>query len=151
MIYKGTFLFALLALFMACSSGPDFPSLDFLEGEWKVDGEERYEVWEKKGDYHMEGYGYIIDDASRNKVITENLSIKIDGDKLLYGATVPDQNEGETIHFTYNAAVTDRISFENLTHDFPKKIQYGTPKDGKMHIWLLGENDQGFDYDVIMQ
>lgn len=153
MIYKTLLSFTVIAL-LSCTPGPEIPSVDFLVGSWKVDEKEQFEVWEKNADNYFEGYAYVIDRTTPlepQEVITETLVIKIEEGELIYEATVHSQNGGEGIKFTHNPEVKDRLSFENLNHDFPQKIQYEKPKNGKMHVWVLGPNDEGFDYDMILQ
>lgn len=121
----------------------------FLQGTWKMESKENYETWELVNDHELKGTSYIIRGGKKNTA--EYLSIKIAGDKTVYTAIVPNQNEGKPIDFVLNTAVKNKFSFENLNHDFPKKIQYTKLDDKTLFVEVLGDNDQGFSYKMIKQ
>ncbi|MFD0878250.1 MULTISPECIES: DUF6265 family protein [Pseudomonadati] len=121
----------------------------FLEGTWKIEGKETYEVWKKNADGTMEGYSYKM--KAGEKVITEHLTLKMIDGKLTYQARVPNQNNGETITFVLNTNVKDLLSFENLSHDFPKKIQYKALDAQTIAVSILGNGDKGFRYKIVKQ
>ncbi|SFH35960.1 DUF6265 family protein [Pedobacter insulae] len=123
--------------------------LRFLAGTWKIENKESYETWTIKNDNALEGSSYKVKNGI--KVVGELLSIKINGDKISYAAKVLNQNNGQTIEFVLNRAVKDKLSFENLAHDFPKKIQYVKKNDSTLFVSVLGENDKGFSYNLIKQ
>lgn len=123
--------------------------VDFLTGTWKIVGKEQYEVWEIAKNKQLSGYSYKL--VENEKVITETLSIKTTGNNLIYEATVPDQNEGKTIQFTLNKEIKAYLSFENLEHDFPKKIQYKRINDNEIEVTVSGGEGEGFSYRQIKQ
>ncbi len=120
-----------------------------MVGTWKMEGKEQYEVWETNKNKELIGYSYKIE--NNQKTITETLSIKIIDNQFIYEATVPDQNEGKTIQFTLNNKIQTYLSFENIEHDFPKKIQYKRINDNEIEITVLGDKGQGFSYTQIKQ
>ncbi|WP_259014539.1 DUF6265 family protein [Emticicia fluvialis] len=123
--------------------------LYFLEGTWKTENKEVYETWKQLPDGTLEGQGYKIKDGA--KVVTERLRIRIVKGKTTYEATVPDQNNNQTIAFELNKATAGVFSFENPAHDFPKKIQY-RPVDGRtIQVRVLGDGDKGFEYKILKQ
>jgi hypothetical protein len=115
-----------------------------MVGTWKMENKEQYEVWEKSNNNELSGYSYRI--KNDQKSITETLSIKLIGDQIVYEATVPDQNEGKTVGFTLNDEMQTYLSFENLQHDFPKKIQYKKISDNEIEVTVLGDEEKGFSY-----
>lgn len=121
----------------------------FLEGTWKVKGKKRYESWDIVAGNQMKGIGFKTEMGSNQ--IFENLSLAFEDDKLVYKATVVDQNDGKTISFIQNTTNTDYLSFENLSHDFPKKIQYKKLSEDEVEVRVLGENDKGLNYILIKQ
>ena len=108
---------------------------DRLVGEWKMENLDTYEVW-KKEDGVLEGFSYKLLDGE--KIITEELKIEIVGDDAFYIAKVYDQNEGKPIRYKMNKTYTDRWMFENLGHDFPKRIIYHMVQDHHINIRLEG-------------
>ncbi|HTM99062.1 MAG TPA: DUF6265 family protein [Pedobacter sp.] len=144
-------LSALLVLLIAfkTTSHQQVKELHFLAGTWKVANKESYETWTIKDNGALEGNSYKIKNGSKR--VEEYLSIKINSNKITYSAKVLNQNNGQTIEFVLNKTVKDKFSFENLTHDFPKKIQYTKRNDSTLFVAVLGDNDKGFSYNLIKQ
>ncbi len=138
----------ILCLLLACSENK-LSRIDFLIGTWKMEGKEQYENWELSNNKELNGYSYKFKDSQ--KIITETLSIKILENKVIFEATVPDQNEGKTIPFTLNNEIKDYLSFENIDHDFPKKIQYKRINENEIEVTVLGDEGEGFSYKQLKQ
>jgi len=85
------------------------------------------------------------------KKISETLLIKIIGNQIVYEATVPNQNDGKAVQFILNNEIKSYLSFENLDHDFPKKIQYKKITEDEIIVSVLGENGKGFTYTQLKQ
>ncbi|MCY1545510.1 hypothetical protein D9M68_814570 [compost metagenome] len=79
------------------------------------------------------------------------MKIKSAGDQIIYSATALGQNEGKPIDFILNKDVKNKFSFENLAHDFPKKIQYTIINKTTLFVEVLGEGDKGFSYKMMKQ
>lgn len=118
-------------------------------GSWKMEGKEVYEVWESGKNNELIGYSYKINDDQ--KIILETLSIKVIDNNFIYEATVTDQNEGKTIPFTLNIEIKEYLSFENMDHDFPKKIQYKRMNENEIVVTVLGDEGKGFSYKQLKQ
>ncbi|WP_317044271.1 DUF6265 family protein [Labilibaculum antarcticum] len=127
-----------------CCTSNELSKLYFLEGTWKVEGKEKFEVWERVGSSELTGFAYKLVDGQKN--ITETLRIKIEGGSIVYQATVPDQNEGVSVSFVLNESDNSCFSFENKKHDFPKKNQYKKVTKTKLEIQVLGDQDKGFSF-----
>ncbi len=142
-------IISLLTLFTIFSFTPkeETPKLAFLQGTWKMEAKENYETWEAVNDQELKGSSYKI--RGDKKITTEYLFIKISGDKATYTAVVIGQNNGQPVDFVLNKEVKNKFSFENLTHDFPKKIQYTVVDDKTLFVEVLGDNDQGFSYRML--
>ncbi|MDG5493101.1 DUF6265 family protein [Psychroserpens sp. SPM9] len=121
--------------------------ISHIEGKWKIENKDSYEVWEKKSENSYTGYGYKLKDGK--EIISEHLSITINSDSILYTATVLNQNDQKPIEFTLNPAINDAYSFENLNHDFPKKIIYKIENKNTISIRVLGDNGKGFGYKLL--
>lgn len=118
-------------------------SVDVLEGRWKVDGRDSFEVWEKF-ENGLVGYASRIKEGREIK--TETLAIEMRNGTPVYLATVPGQNGGATIPFPLNANVQEMLSFENPEHDFPVKIQYKTVEQDRLFVQVLGKDGKGFSF-----
>lgn len=154
--FKTITLSLILMTFFGISTGfaHNFPA--FLEGTWKAEGQNIYEHWDRPDGTHLKGYGYKIIEGKQ--VITEYLEIKfVDGD-LIYAATVLNQNDGKTIHFTLNYRtehLTDPeekiFSFENPDHSFPKRIVYRKINSDEIFVEVRGKGNEGFAYTMKRQ
>jgi hypothetical protein len=137
-----------LFILLSCSKN-DISELDFIIGTWKMEGKEQYEIWEKSKYNEINGYSYKLDDGK--KTVTETLSIKKIGNQIIYEATVPTQNKGKTVQFTLNRDNKSCFSFENMEHDFPKKIQYTIISINEIEVSVLGNNSEGFSFTQVKQ
>jgi hypothetical protein len=129
----------------SCST-QDIQSFHFLEGNWQVEGKQQFEKWEVKGN-ELIGIGYQLVDGKQK--VLERLAIKTIDGKVVYQATVFNQNQGATISFPLNESISDYYSFENPKHDFPKKIQYFKLRENRVKVNVLGDNDEGFSFVMI--
>ena len=111
-------------LYGACLAQKNLADLSFMLGTWKIENKQTFETWNKVSETEFTGKSYKL--INGEKKVTETLSIKIIDEKIIYEATVPNQNEGKTIPFELIKSDDHFISFENPEHDFPKKIQYKT-------------------------
>ena len=132
-----------LLLWVSCSK-PEapLPDVQILSGKWKVEGKNVYEQWQLDKEGNLTGMGYSL--VEGEKIIRERLSVKSTDGSIVYMATVPDQNKGASIPFFLNKKIDTLLSFENLDHDFPKKIQYQKVSDESLAVFVTGEADQGF-------
>lgn len=136
-----------LFIFINCKAQENLKNLDVLLGTWKVENKSTHESWTKVSDSEFEGISYKL--IGVDKKVSENLSIQIIDNQVMYHATVKNQNQGKTISFELNSKEKELLSFENLNHDFPKKIQYKVITNDKLLVNVLGENNQGFSYYLI--
>lgn len=123
--------------------------IDFLIGTWKIENQNQFEIWTKVNNNELIGHSYKINE--NQKKILETLTIKMIDNQMIYEATVPDQNEGKSIQFALNPEITSYFSFENLNHDFPKRIQYEKISGNEIAVSVLGDDGQGFSYKMIKQ
>jgi len=137
-----------MCLLIACTENK-VSRLDFMIGTWKIEGKDQYEVWEKAKNNDLIGYSYMI--SNNEKRITETLSIKTINSQIFYEATVPDQNDGKTIQFPLNNKIKAYLSFENIEHDFPQKIQYKRINDNEIEVTVSGDKGKGFSYTQLKQ
>lgn len=120
-----------------------FKELGFLIGVWKNKKSPKYETWKKVNDTLYTGSSYRL--SGDKKLITETLSLKKEGNEIIYTATVFDQNEGKAIDFVLNRKLSSVYSFENALHDFPKKIQYHHLNNDELKVQVVGNKEQSFE------
>lgn len=136
---KSLFVVLLTVPFMAMAQ----VNIDILEGTWKVEGRESYEVWEREGQAFS---GFAFKMKEDQKVIKEVLKIEEAGGDVVYTATVPNQNSGGSIPFRLNVEEKELLSFENPAHDFPVKIRYKPESADRLFVEVLGADGKGFSF-----
>ena len=139
----------IIVLIAACHQ--DYPErfstvLHKLEGEWQeAPGIGYREVWEKDG-RNLWGAGYMHAGDSYSQ--TENLEIEVSDSTLVYRATVPDQNEGQTISFPLSSHNDSTLVFTNPEHDFPNVIAYRFFSDSLLHIDVQSLTDSSGNFSL---
>lgn len=118
-----------------------------LVGTWKVEGMERFEVWDMQDDKVFAGSAYTVQNGQ--KYFSERIEIKELDNQWVFGATVSDQNNGNTILFTHNKTVENKLSFENLNHDYPQKIQYQFIDNNTLIVSITGNGEDDYTYKQI--
>jgi hypothetical protein len=142
-------LICLIGIVTMAQGQSKLQDVSFLIGTWKVENKESYEFWEMAKKNSMNGFGYKI--KGGEKVVSENLNIKVVNNQIVYEAAVLNQNDGKTIPFRLNMDNKVWFSFENETHDSPQKIQYKILSKDTLQVQVLGDNDEGFSYKLIKQ
>lgn len=138
----------IILVVVSCNQAVSQDPIYQLVGTWQVEGKQTYEAWELT-DGKLVGEGYKIKDDQ--KLVSETLFISNESGDWTYSAKLPNQNEGRTIPFKLNTEVADKLSFENLSHDFPKKIQYQFLSEKEIFVSVLGDEDKGFSFKMIKQ
>lgn len=142
------FLLMVFCLSLYTNAQQKMEELDFLVGTWKMEGKNTYEHWTKEENALIGESFKVKDDV---KYVSEILRIEQINENIIYIATVMNQNEGKAIEFTLNPEITNKLSFENTTHDFPKKIRYTKLTDAELFVEVLGDNDEGFSFKMQKQ
>lgn len=145
---KKYFVFLLLTSLYSCAQQKEIDKVDFLIGTWQVEGKQTFESWKKIGE-ELEGESYKMQEGQKR--ISETLEIKTEEGKIIYTATVLNQNQGKGISFTLEPIKEQLYSFENPNHDFPNKIQYKILSKTELQVNVLGRDGKGFSYKMKKQ
>ncbi len=121
---------------------------DFLVGTWKMENQETYEHWDKLDANKLKGLAYKVEDGKM--VVAEYLDIQKVKKKIVYTATVLDQNGGVGINFTLTQSDSSFV-FENPKHDFPKKVIYQRVSDSEIYVQVSDGKQDGFAYTLRKQ
>lgn len=146
---KLSLIIAIVLISSSLSAQKTIEDLYFLLGTWKVENKASYENWKMVGKTEIKGFAYKL--VGNDQQITETLIIKLKDKQIIYEATVPNQNEGKSIEFVLKSPLENYYSFENPSHDFPKKIQYIKKSDSKIFVKVMGDKDEGFSYYLISE
>jgi len=113
--------------------------IDWLIGDWQMKSTEGIfiETWNEKNDSVFSGTGFFIN-QNGDTAFSEKLKIIYIQDTVYYISTVGNQNEGRSIRFTETDFNGNEFSFENIMHDFPRKIIYTRISDTVFFAELRG-------------
>jgi hypothetical protein len=143
---KYMLLFISLLLSQITFTQSVFP--DFLQGTWKMENQETFEHWDRLNDNLLKGFSYSLKNGQMK--VSEYLDISRTENEIIYTATVLNQNQGKGINYWLSKSDTTFI-FENLNHDFPKKIVYKKITETEIFVQVLGEKQKGFSYKMKKQ
>jgi hypothetical protein len=96
----------------------------------------------------MKGFSYSLKGGIM--VVLEYLDISRNDNEILYTATVLDQNQGKSIHFKSTES-DSMFVFENLKHDFPKKIVYRKLSETGVGVEVSDGDKKGFTYLMVKE
>jgi hypothetical protein len=136
------FVLAFPALGAPPAAVPGVADLAFLAGSWVTDaGPMRIEEqWLCPGPDTMIGMGRTVSVAKGKTVFFEYLRIEARADGLVY---VAQPKGGPATEFRLVRLEARAAVFENLAHDFPKRIVYTRGADGGLTARVEGDATDG--------
>jgi len=125
----------------SCTSLSD---LEPLLGHWLVEnkGQLTEEVWVRVSDKTYEGYGRVHSIRSEKVLSQETLRLVEMSGQIFYIAKVT--HNAQPIAFGLKSCRAGQWVFENLEHDFPKRIQYDLHPDGSLNVDVSDAAEKGF-------
>ncbi len=133
--------FLLLAINLNVIAQINFP--DFLQGTWKMENKEIYEHWDRLNENSLKGFSYSMKNGQM--IVSEYLDITRAENEVVYTASVLNQNQGKGIAFKL-IDTDNAFAFQNLHHDFPKKIVYHKLSDTEVFVQVSDGQEHGFSY-----
>lgn len=96
----------------------------WLLGNWenKLADRKLSETWKKVNDSTFQAQSYFI--KEKDTLHFETITLKQTGEELTYNAAVKGQNGDKPVTFKLTNLTEKQLVFENLKHDYPKKISY---------------------------
>lgn len=143
---KYYFIFITVLISHLASAQSKLP--EFLHGSWRVENKEMYEHWDKLNDNNMKGFSFQLKEGQM--AITEYIDIMRKEDKIIYTANVINQNNGREIPF-YLIKTDSTYTFENLNHDFPKRVIYKRLSESEVLVNVSDGGRKRFSYKMIRQ
>lgn len=143
---------ALFSYISGYSQSFDYPTHLFL-GQYSstTDKDKTTEIWEISADGEL--VGKTIYEYQGGSLLSETMRILIKENKLQYCATImeqdPENPQGE-ICFTLKDYKDEMFTFENLNHDFPKRIMYDFSGFGTVNARVESDTS-GFDIKFIRE
>ena len=132
-----------------------FKNLYALEGTWIMktkQGNIIGEQWVKVNDNYLKNKGFYI--KGTDTVVTETVELRKEKNEINYISTVVNQNNNQPVAFRLTSSENNTYLFENLQHDFPKRIVYQFTTDKTIHAWIDAGKDgpaerQDFYYEKV--
>ncbi|WP_229241019.1 DUF6265 family protein [Dyadobacter sp. SG02] len=147
-LFKGTmpFLLVILCAFAQEStfSQKDFEKLKPIVGTWlnKRSRGDIYETWTRKSEKEFAGMSYTLANAGATAGDTtplEKVRLYIQGNEIVYAPVAAGQNDDKEVLFKLKTIEGNRFVFENLQHDFPKRIVYDFRSNDSLYAHIEGE------------
>ena len=115
----------------------DFP-VEKIIGRWNMPTKKGaiIEEWKKGDSVLLNGKSYMI--KGSDTIALETLMIHYKEGKLFYTSLVNGQNNGVAISFALSVSKNNTYTFENPSHDFPKRIHYEFTGPESLHAWIDG-------------
>ncbi len=137
------FIFTLILL--ACGSNSKMKSANWFEGVWQYEGMDKIEKWNKINDYAFQGL--VLSGSGEDLRVLEYLRLYRLDNSWHLAAIVPDQNDGREITFNETKSAVNQIQFENLEHNYPKKIDYLLQNDST----IIATLNKGMDKELSLK
>ncbi|MEJ5301919.1 MAG: hypothetical protein HPY80_06290 [Bacteroidales bacterium] len=139
------YILCVLIAFYTVNLSAQVPMPEKLVGTWKSNLGPFYEQWQKLNDSHFKGVSWYFSHGF--PIMMEYLDITAENGQLTLCATVPGQNEGRKVCFAGRDTLSGFI-FENLQHDFPKKIAYQFTAENEIRVRLAGDPARDFSFTM---
>lgn len=99
-------------------------SLAWLQGSWRAEAGTRivFETWLADADGSLSGTGAMAAAPDGSPEVYEHLQLLAADDEIRY--IVTGAGNEQPVTFVLKSADEQRFRFENLAHDFPKRIEY---------------------------
>jgi len=135
---KTTSVILFLASILALTQHDPIDKVSWLIGTWERQSKRgaRYETWHRDATGNLQGMGYGVSNGDTTKL--EGLRLFHDDGSLVYAADVAE-NAGE-VFFPTTMQTDSVFVFENLHHDYPKRIVYTRIGRDSLDVYTEGAN-----------
>lgn len=133
-------------LFLLCAfsqdssfSKNDFDKIKVITGTWlnKRPNGDIHEHWDRKTETEFSGISYKISKA--DTVFLEKVRLYWQNQEIIYAPVAYGQNNEKEVLFKLKSMNQNRFVFENLQHDFPKRIVYEFRSADSLYAYIEGE------------
>jgi len=142
-LFKGKlpFVAVILCAFVQEStfSQKDFEKLQPIVGTWlnKRTRGDIYETWTRKGEKEFAGMSYTL--ANGDTTPLEKVRLYMQARQIVYAPVAVGQNQDKEVLFKLKTIEGSRFVFENLEHDFPKRIVYDFRSNDSLYAHIEGQ------------
>lgn len=117
----------------------DFEKLKPVVGTWlnKRTRGDIYETWTRRNQTEFAGMSYTL--ANGDTTPLEKVRLYLRGSQIVYAPVAAGQNDEKEVLFKLKSIEGSRFVFENLQHDFPKRIVYDFRSSDSLYAHIEGE------------
>ncbi|GGM86084.1 hypothetical protein GCM10010967_17840 [Dyadobacter beijingensis] len=117
----------------------DFEKLAPITGTWvtKRSRGDIYETWKRTSKKEFAGLSFTL--AGVDTTPLEKVRLYITGSEIVYAPVAIGQNDDKEVLFRLKSIEGGRFVFENLQHDFPKRIVYDFKTNDSLYAHIEGE------------
>lgn len=117
----------------------DFEKLKPIVGTWlnKRTRGDIYETWTRSSQTEFAGMSYTL--ANGDTTPLEKVRLYLQGSQIVYAPVAAGQNDEKEVLFKLKSIEASRFVFENLQHDFPKRIVYDFRSSDSLYAHIEGE------------
>ena len=118
----------------------DFEKIKIITGNWinKRTNGDIYEHWDRGRETELSGISYKL--AGSDTVFLEKVRLYYQGKEIIYAPVAYGQNNVKQVLFKLKSIEQNRFVFENLQHDFPKRIVYDFRTTDSLYAYIEGGN-----------
>lgn len=117
----------------------DFEKLKPIVGTWlnKRSRGDIYETWVRKGEKEFAGMSYTLTNGDTTPL--ETVRLYIQQKEIVYAPVAAGQNDEKEVLFKLKTIEGNRFVFENMQHDFPKRIVYDFRSNDSLYAHIEGD------------
>lgn len=121
-------------------SRKDFDKIKIITGTWinKRANGDIYEHWDRRSESEFSGISYKL--AKSDTVFLEKVRLYWQGKEIIYAPVAYGQNKEKEVLFKLKSMEQNRFVFENIQHDFPKRIVYDFRTADSLYAYIEGGN-----------
>lgn len=130
-------VFIVVAMLFSFQPGENYFSQFYaLEGTWLMKTGKGFigETWKKTDKKSLQSKGFFI--HGKDTSVNERVLLRQRKDGIFFTSTVEDQNNRMPVDFKLKSVANKTFVFENLEHDFPKRIVYEVIGKDSLHAWI---------------
>jgi 2-iminobutanoate/2-iminopropanoate deaminase len=116
---------------------PNWP-MELLPGTWGMQNKDGwlYETWERVSENLYKGKSFSV--KGKDTTLLESVELKKTAQGIFYIPVALGQNNDKPVPFKLVQQKGNLFIFENLKHDFPKRIGYEFVSGERLRAWIDG-------------
>lgn len=121
----------------------------WMEGRWvdEQPGRHTIEEWSRVSDLTMEGIGYLMRPSTGEVRVSETLRLVEMSEEVFFVAYI--KSNRMPVPFRLAECGSDFAVFENMAHDFPRRLAYTLNGADSLHVDVSDGEGNGFELSFV--